>query len=137
MESKLYVGNLAYSTNEDAIRTLFEQAGTVTAVDIIKDRDTGNSKGFAFVQMGSQEEAENAIRMLNGSRLDNREIRVSIARPREERGEGGGGYRGGGGGGYRSGGGGGYDRGGGGGGGYNRDRGGQNRDRNRGGGRGY
>ena len=143
MESKLYVGNLAYNTREDAIRELFEQAGTVTAVDIIKDRETGSSKGFAFVQMSSQEEAENAIRMLNGYRLDNREIRVSIARPREERGEGGGyrggggggGYRGGGGGGgYRGGGGGGYDRGGGGGYG-NRDRG-QNRDRNRGGGRG-
>lgn len=89
MEIKLYVGNLSYNTAEDALRTLFEQAGTVSSVDVIKDRMTGNSKGFAFVQMSSQAEADNAIRMFNGYKLDNREIKVSIARPREETGAGG------------------------------------------------
>jgi cold-inducible RNA-binding protein len=84
METKLYVGNLPYSTTEEDLRTLFAQAGTVTAVDLIVDRATGTSKGFAFVQMGSQSEMENAIRMYNGYRLENREIRVSVARPREE-----------------------------------------------------
>ena len=124
MESKLYVGNLSYDTTEDSLRTLFAQAGTVSQVDLIKDRDTGSSKGFAFVTMGSPTEAENAIRMFNGQSLDGREIKVNEARPREDRprgggfGGGGGGYGGGGG---RSGGGGGRsgdrDRRGGGGGG--------------------
>lgn len=89
MEIKLYVGNLSYNTSEDTLQALFSQAGTVTSVDLIKDRMTGSSKGFAFVQMGSQSEAENAIRMFNGHQLDNREIKVSIARPREESGSGG------------------------------------------------
>ena len=89
MELKLYVGNLAYSTTEDALRTLFAQAGSVASAEIIKDRSTGDSKGFAFVQMGTQSEAEKAISMFNGYRLDNREIRVSLARPREESGRGG------------------------------------------------
>ena len=86
MEIKLYVGNLAFTTTEDQIRTLFAQAGTVASVDLIKDRFTGSSKGFAFVQMGSQSEAEKAITMFNGHSLDNREIRVNPARPREEAG---------------------------------------------------
>ena len=117
MEPKLYVGNLSYQTTEDELRELFEQAGTVASVDVIKDRDTGSSKGFAFVTMGSQSDAEKAIQLLNGRNLGNREIRVSIARPREERPSGGGfgGNRGGGGG--RSGGGGQDRRGSGGGGG--------------------
>ena len=85
MEPKLYVGNLSYQTTEDEIRDLFSQVGTVAAVDLIKDRDTGSSKGFAFVTMGTQSEAENAISTLNGRSLGDREIRVSIARPREER----------------------------------------------------
>lgn len=104
MEPKLYVGNLSYQTTEDEIREMFAQAGTVTAVDLIKDRDTGSSKGFAFVTMGSSEDAENAIQKLNGQSLGNRELKVSIARPREERPQGGGfgGGRGGQGGGYRS-----------------------------------
>ncbi len=85
MESKLYVGNLSYDTTEDSVRTMFAKAGTVVSVDIIKDRDTGRMKGFAFVTMNTQEEAENAIKMLNGKMLDNREIKVNIARPREER----------------------------------------------------
>ncbi len=110
METKIYVGNLSYDTTEDELRELFAQAGTVNAVDLIKDRDSGSSKGFAFVTMNSQEEANAAIEQLNGHSLGNRELKVSIARPREERSGGGGGYRsggGGGGGGYRSGGGGG------------------------------
>lgn len=120
MEIKLYVGNLAFSTTEDELRTLFGQAGTVTSVIIIKDRDTGSSKGFGFVEMGSQAEAEKAIKMFNGFSLGNREIKVNPARPKEETG------RTGGSGGYGArpggGGGGGYDRrpGGPGGGGANR-----------------
>ncbi|MCC6147725.1 MAG: RNA-binding protein [Anaerolineaceae bacterium] len=89
MEIKLYVGNLSYHTTDDSLRELFAQAGTVASVDVIKDRMTGSSKGFAFVQMSSQQEADNAIRMFNGHRLDDREIKVSIARPREESGPGG------------------------------------------------
>jgi len=106
MEAKLYVGNLSYQTTEDELRDLFAQAGTVVSVDLIKDRDTGSSKGFAFVTMGAQNEADNAIQLFNGRSLGDREIRVSIARPREDRPQGGG-YRSGGGGGYRSGSGGG------------------------------
>lgn len=89
METKLYVGNLSYATTEDELRALFEQAGTVTSVTLIKDRDTGRSKGFAFVEMSSQSEMENAISMFNGHMMDDRELRVNIARPREERGRGG------------------------------------------------
>lgn len=83
---KLYVGNLSYATTADDLRAWFAQAGTVVTVDLIKDRYSGESKGFAFVEMGSQSEGENAIRMLNGQSLDNREIKVNVARPREERG---------------------------------------------------
>jgi RNA recognition motif-containing protein len=97
---KLYVGNLSYTTTEEDLRTLFAQAGTVTTVELIKDRFSGDSKGFAFVEMSTQSEGENAIRMFNGFTLDNREIKVNIARPREERGPGGFGERRGGGGGY-------------------------------------
>jgi RNA recognition motif-containing protein len=89
METKLYVGNLAYGTTEDTLRTKFSEAGTVSSVELIKDRDTGQSKGFAFVQMGSQAEAEKAISMFNGKPLDNREIKVNLARPKEETGRGG------------------------------------------------
>lgn len=110
MESKLYVGNISYDTTEDDLRTLFAEAGTVNAVDVIKDRDTGSSKGFAFVTMASEEDGQNAIRMFDGHSLGNRDIRVSVARPREERSGGGGRYGSGGGrGGYDRGG---YDRGG-------------------------
>lgn len=86
MESKLYVGNLSYSTTEEDLRTLFFQAGTVSSVALIKDRETGQPKGFAFVEMGSQAEAQKAISMFNGFNLGERELRVSLARPREERG---------------------------------------------------
>ena len=89
METKIYVGNLSYDTTEDELRELFAQAGTVNAVDLIKDRDSGSSKGFAFVTMNSQEEANAAIEQLNGHSLGNRELKVSIARPREERSGGG------------------------------------------------
>ena len=84
MDSKLYVGNLSYSTTEDELRKMFAQAGTVTTVTVIKDRDTGYSKGFAFVEMSAQSEAENAIRLFNGKAVGNREIKVNIARPKEE-----------------------------------------------------
>ena len=98
MESKLYVGNLSYSTTEDDLRTLFFQAGTVSSVALIKDRDSGQSKGFAFVEMSTQNEAQKAITMFNGFNVGNRELKVSMARPREERSGGGfGGNRGGGG----------------------------------------
>ena len=108
METKLYVGNLSYETTEDELRTLFAQAGTVSEVALIKDRDTGRSKGFAFVTMSSQDEATKAIQQFNGKSMGNRQLTVNAARPREERsgGGGGGGYdsnRGGGAGGYRSG----------------------------------
>ena len=103
MEVKLYVGNLAYSTTEDEIRQLFAQAGTVSDCALIKDRDTGQSKGFAFVTMATQAEAQKAITMFNSHSLGDRALTVNTARPREERsgfggGGGFGGNRGGGGG---------------------------------------
>ena len=108
METKIYVGNLSYDTTEDDLRTLFAQAGTVASVALIKDRDTGQSKGFAFVEMSNQSEAEKAIQTFNGYTLSNRPLKVNLARPREERSFGGGGqgYHGGGGGGHSSNGGG-------------------------------
>src|SRR5512138_2813395 len=100
MEVKLYVGNLSYDTTEEEIRNLFAQAGTVSEVALIKDRDTGSSKGFAFVTMSTQDEAKKAIDQFNGKTLGNRELTVNAARPREERSgggygsnRGGGGYR--------------------------------------------
>jgi cold-inducible RNA-binding protein len=101
MDTKLYVGNLSYSATEQELQELFGQAGTVVSATIIKDRETKRSKGFGFVEMSSQAEAENAIKMFNGFSLSNRELTVNIARPREDRGpsSGGGGY-----GGYRGGG---------------------------------
>ncbi len=90
METKLYVGNLSYKTTEEGLRTLLSQAGTVASVDMIKDRDTGRPKGFAFVTMGTQAEAEKAISMFDGKSFDDRVIKVNIARPREERPRGGG-----------------------------------------------
>jgi cold-inducible RNA-binding protein len=108
METKIYVGNLSYDTTEDDLRTLFAQAGAVASVALIKDRDTGQSKGFAFVEMSNQAEAEKAIQTFNGYTLANRPLKVNLARPREERSFGGGGgygdRRGGGGGGYNRGG---------------------------------
>jgi RNA recognition motif-containing protein len=86
MEVKLYVGNLPYSTTEDDLRTLFAQAGTVATVSLIKDRDTGQSKGFAFIEMSNQVEAEGAISKFNGYSMGGRELKVNIARPPEQRG---------------------------------------------------
>jgi RNA recognition motif-containing protein len=98
MESKLYVGNLSYNTTEEELRVLFSQAGNVKSVALIKDRETGRSKGFAFVEMNSSDEAQKAIDQLHGQQFQTRTLTVNIARPREERPRGGG-YGGGGGGG--------------------------------------
>ena len=125
MGNKLYVGNLAYSVRDDDLQQAFAQFGTVSSAKVMMDRDTGRSKGFGFVEMGSDAEAQSAINGMNGQALDGRALVVNEARPREERpggfGGGGGGRSGGGGfggGGGRSGGGGGFGGGGGGGGGY-------------------
>jgi RNA recognition motif-containing protein len=109
MDNKLYVGNLSYATTEDDLKDLFSNAGTVTSVAVIKDRDSGRSKGFAFVEMSSQAEAEKVINQYNGYTMGERDLRISIARPKEEgrRGDFGGGQRGRGGFGQRGGGGGG------------------------------
>jgi RNA recognition motif-containing protein len=93
----LYVGNLSFQTREEELRTLFEQFGEVTSVKIITDRDTGRSKGFAFVEMANQEDALNAIQNLNNKEVSDRNIKVNEARKREDsgpRGGGGGGFRG-------------------------------------------
>ena len=111
MGNKLYVGNLAYSVRDDSLQQAFAQFGTVTSAKVMMDRETGRSKGFGFVEMGSDAEAQAAINGMNGQALEGRAIVVNEARPREERP---GGFGGGGGG--RSGGGGGYGGGGGGGG---------------------
>ncbi|MGH2619033.1 MAG: RNA recognition motif domain-containing protein [Anaerolineales bacterium] len=99
METKLYVGNLSYTTTESELTELFAQAGTVKSVALITDRETGRSRGFGFVEMGTQEEAQKAISMFNGNQLGDRALTVNFARPREERGGGGFESRGGGGGG--------------------------------------
>ena len=111
MGNKLYVGNLAYSVRDESLQSAFGQFGTVTSAKVMMDRETGRSKGFGFVEMGSDAEAQAAINGMNGQPLEGRPIVVNEARPREERP---GGFGGGGGG--RSGGGGGYGGGGGGGG---------------------
>ena len=129
MGNKLYVGNLAYSVRDDSLHEAFSQFGSVTSAKVMMDRETGRSKGFGFVEMGSDAEAQAAINGMNGQALEGRAIVVNEARPREERpgggyggggggrggyGGGGGGYGGGGGGGGYGGGGGGYGGGGGG-----------------------
>ena len=92
----IFVGNLSFSSTEDAVRGLFEQFGAVDRVSIITDRDTGRSRGFAFVEMSNDAEAERAISALNGSDYGGRRLNVNEARPKEERprGGGGGGYGG-------------------------------------------
>jgi RNA recognition motif-containing protein len=112
---RLYVGNLSYDTNEQELQDLFAQAGPVASVSLPTDRDTGRVRGFAFVEMQNEADAQEAIRKFNGTTVRDRQINVNEARPREDRGGGGGGYGGGGGRGGYGGGGGGY---GGGGGGY-------------------
>jgi RNA recognition motif-containing protein len=110
---KLYVGNLSFNVDENELSDLFSQAGTVQSASIVTDRDTGRSRGFGFVEMGSKEEGEAAISQFNGTDLDGRSLTVNEARPKESRG-GGGGFGGGGGrGGGRGGFGGGGGRGGG------------------------
>lgn len=85
MDTKLYVGNMSFGTSEDSLKELFAQAGTVVSVDVIKDRFSGRPKGFAFIEMGSQAEAESAIAMFNGKEVDGRPLTVNVAKPREER----------------------------------------------------
>jgi cold-inducible RNA-binding protein len=92
MAKKLYVGNLSYSTTEDQIRELFAQAGEVDSVSLIMDRDTGRAKGFGFVEMNTEAAAQEAIKRFNNYSLDNRNLTVNEARPREERSGGGGDY---------------------------------------------
>ena len=121
MGKKLYVGNLSYDVDSSALESLFTAHGTVQSAQIITDRDTGRSKGFGFVEMGSDEEAQAAISALNGTDQNGRASTVNEAKPKESRGGGGGGGRGGyggGGGGGRGGYGGGGGRSGGGRGGY-------------------
>ncbi len=122
MGRKLYCGNLSFNVSSSDLEQLFAEFGSVDSAQVISDRDTGRSKGFGFVEMGTDQEAQAAIEGLNETEHDGRRLTVNEARPREERGgggggggRGGGGYGGGGGGGGRGGGGGGYGGGGGGG----------------------
>ena len=94
MNKKLYVGNLPYTTTEAQVRDLFGQAGEIVEVALITDRETGRPKGFGFVEMATEEGAQEAIKRFNGYTLDKRNLTVNEARPREER-SGGGGYGGG------------------------------------------
>lgn len=111
MGTKLYVGNLSFNTTENELQELFSQAGAVQEVTLMQDKFTGKSRGFAFVTMGSEQDAQNAISKLNGQTVEGRALTVNEARPREPRPPGGGGRGyGGGGGGYGGGGGGGYGR---------------------------
>ena len=94
MGKKLYVGNLSYNTSKGDLENLFSPHGTVQSAQVIMDRDTGRSKGFGFVEMGSDAEAQAAIQALSGKEVEGRALTVNEAKPREDRG-GGGGYRGG------------------------------------------
>jgi cold-inducible RNA-binding protein len=107
MNTRLYVGNLSFNTNAEGVRAAFQEFGTVSDVHLVSDRETGRSRGFAFVTMGTPEEAAKAIEGMDGRTLDGRPLRVNEAEQRQQRGAGGGG------GGFRSGGGGGYGGGGG------------------------
>ena len=119
MGRKLYVGNLNYRATDESLRQIFEAHGTVTSAQVVMDRETGRSRGFGFVEMGSDQEAQAAIAALNGAQVDGRALTVNEARPKEGGAGGGGGGRGG----YGGGGGGRGGYGGGGGrGGYGRDR---------------
>jgi cold-inducible RNA-binding protein len=96
MGNRLYVGNLSFQSNSDSIRTTFAAFGSVTDVHVVMDRESGQSRGFAFVTMGSAQEAAKAIAQMNGATLDGRELRVNEAEERPGRGGGGGGGGGGG-----------------------------------------
>src|SRR5687767_9280732 len=117
MSMKLYVGNLSFNATAQDLTELFSEFGSVESANVIEDRETGRSRGFAFVEMSSSEEGKAAIEQVNGREVDGRQLKVNEAKPQESRGGGGGGGRGG----Y---GGGGGNRGGGGGGGYGGGRGG-------------
>jgi len=91
MSTKLYVGNLAFQTTSQDLEQLFGQAGTVQSASVVEDRDTGRSRGFAFVEMSSQEEATSAIEQFNGKDVGGRSLKVNEAKPRENRSGGGGG----------------------------------------------
>src|SRR6267378_3496188 len=91
MGKKLYVGNLAYGVSDSTLQQLFEAHGTVQSAQVIMDRDTGRSKGFGFVEMGSDQEAQAAIAALNGKQVEGRSLTVNEAKPREDRGGSGGG----------------------------------------------
>lgn len=93
MSTKLYVGNLAFQTTSQDLQQLFGQAGTVQSASVVEDRDTGRSRGFAFVEMSSQEEATSAIEQFNGKELGGRALKVNEAKPRENRGGGRPGFR--------------------------------------------
>ncbi len=110
MSMKLYVGNLSFQTSSDDLQQLFAQAGTVESASVVEDRETGRSRGFGFVEMSTKEEGQAAIQQFNGQDMGGRALNVNEAKPREDRGGGGGGRQGfgGGGGGNREGGGGGY-----------------------------
>lgn len=115
MSAKIYVGNLSFNSTEQDLEDMFGEFGTVESVKVIEDRETGRSRGFAFVEMSSDEEAQSAIAGLNGREIDGRSLTINEAKPQEERGGGGRGGRGGYGGGGGRGGSGGGNRGGGGG----------------------
>jgi RNA recognition motif-containing protein len=87
MDNKLYVGNLPFRTTEEDLRNMFAQAGTVISVSLIRDRDTKRSRGFAFVEFSNQAEAEKAVSLFNNTLLDNRTLKVNLARPREDSGK--------------------------------------------------
>jgi len=112
MGNKLYVGNLPYDTNEDDLTALFAEAGTVSTVNVMRDRETGRARGFAFVEMATDQDAQNAISQLHEHSFGGRTLTVNEARPQQPRSGGGGGFGGGGGGGRggRGGGGGGGGR---------------------------
>ena len=93
MGNKLYIGNLPYSVNQQTLQDTFSKCGTVESVNVITNRDTGQSKGFAFVEMSSSNEAQKAIQEINGSSLDGRAITVNEAKPQQKRSGGGGGKR--------------------------------------------
>ncbi len=99
MSTKLYVGNLSFNTTNQDLNDLFGTIGTVESTNVIEDRDTGRSRGFAFVEMASPSDAQTAIAELNGKEVDGRTLKVNEAKPQENRSGGGGGRRGGGGGG--------------------------------------
>jgi|SRR6266496_5486543 cold-inducible RNA-binding protein len=102
-ESRLFVGNLSYQTMENDLQEYFSQAGVVTSVNLMLDKFTGKSRGFAFIEFSTSEEANKAVEMFHGKELQGRALTVNIARPREERAPRSGGGGGGGGGGYRGG----------------------------------